>query len=138
MGQNSAAMLDSVCAAIRRIAYLTLTVEDCSAQLCRTLGRADRAHAPPGATRREGVAAVTNLAAHGSQVAVLFALSDGPYAGLPGVDLWPKARDARTYAGPHPVVAHPPCERWGRYWSGGPRPGTRRRELGDDDGCSPR
>lgn len=26
-GQNSAAMLDSVCAAIRRIAYLTLTAE---------------------------------------------------------------------------------------------------------------
>lgn len=36
MGQNSAAFLDSVCAAIRRIAYLTLTL-DHSAQLCRVV-----------------------------------------------------------------------------------------------------
>jgi hypothetical protein len=32
------------------------------------------------------------------------------------------------------VVAHPPCARWGRYWSGGPSaPG--RFKLGDDGGC---
>jgi hypothetical protein len=32
------------------------------------------------------------------------------------------------------VVAHPPCERWGKYWSGGP--GTKTRyALGDDGGC---
>jgi hypothetical protein len=67
-------------------------------------------------------------------VAALFVLSDGPYAGIPGVDLWDHARDARDYAGPYPVVAHPPCERWGRYWSGGPS-ATYKRVLGDDDGC---
>lgn len=50
-------------------------------------------------------------------VAVLYAYADGPYAGLDGVDVWDVTRDARTYAGPHPVVAHPPCERWGRYWT---------------------
>jgi hypothetical protein len=34
------------------------------------------------------------------------------------------------------VVAHPPCARWGRYWSGGPNPKQkRRRKLGDDGGC---
>ena len=45
-------------------------------------------------------------------VAALYVEADGPYAGLDGVEVWGKARDARTYAGPHPVVAHPPCARW--------------------------
>lgn len=67
-------------------------------------------------------------------VAALYVMSDGPYAGLPGVELWDEARDARTYPGPHPVVAHPPCARWGRYWSGGPSAKVPRK-LGDDGGC---
>lgn len=48
--------------------------------------------------------------------------------------MWPEARDARGYEGPHAVVAHPPCARWGRYWSGGPSARVRR-VLGDDGGC---
>lgn len=68
------------------------------------------------------------------QIAALFILSDGPYANLKGVDMWDIERDARMYHGPHPVVAHPPCERWGRYWSGGPSARVRRK-LGDDNGC---
>ena len=70
-------------------------------------------------------------------VAALYVEPDGPYAGLPGVEVWDESRDARTYAGPHPVVAHPPCERWGRYWYGGPMLHAlgSRRELGDDGGC---
>jgi hypothetical protein len=52
----------------------------------------------------------------------------GAYVGLPGVDVWGWAtrdgqqidafaehRDARLYAGPYPVVAHPPCGPWGRF-----------------------
>ena len=67
-------------------------------------------------------------------VAALFVETNGCYFGLVGVDPWDITRDARTYAGPHPVVAHPPCERWGRYWNGGP--GARvPRKLGDDKGC---
>lgn len=68
-------------------------------------------------------------------VAALFVAEDGPYVGLRNVDLWGVSRDARTYDGSDPVVAHPPCERWGRYWSGGPNPKAVRRELGDDGGC---
>ena len=47
-------------------------------------------------------------------MAVLYAYADGPYAGLDGVDVWDVTRDARTYTGPHPVVAHQPCSRWCR------------------------
>lgn len=67
-------------------------------------------------------------------VAALFVETGGVYFGLPDVDPWDELRDARLYAGPHPVVAHPPCERWGRYWSGGPSAKVRRTK-GDDDGC---
>jgi hypothetical protein len=68
------------------------------------------------------------------KIAALFVLPTGPYAALPNVDPWSEDRDARTYAGPYPVVAHPPCERWGRYWSGGPSARVRRLK-GDDGGC---
>jgi hypothetical protein len=51
-------------------------------------------------------------------IAALYVETDGAYFGLPGVDPWDEARDARKYAGPHPVVAHPPCQRWGRFWHG--------------------
>ena len=47
-------------------------------------------------------------------VAALYVQRDGCYYGLPGVDPWDQERDARLYDGPHPVVAHPPCQRWCR------------------------
>ena len=49
-----------------------------------------------------------------SQVAALYVETDGCYFDLPGVDPWDKERDARQYEGPFPVVAHPPCQRWGK------------------------
>jgi len=67
-------------------------------------------------------------------IAALYVQADGCYFGLPGVDPWPEARDARSYAGPWPVVAHPPCERWRRYWNGGPSARVPRKK-GDDGGC---
>jgi hypothetical protein len=67
-------------------------------------------------------------------VAALFVETNGVYFGLPDVDPWDRHRDARTYAGPHPIVAHPPCERWGRYWGGAPWQ-TERKKKGDDGGC---
>lgn len=71
-------------------------------------------------------------------VAALYVKTGGAYYGLPGVDPWNADRDARRYAGPHPVVAHPPCQRWGKLWAGQPlwikRTGERK-VKGDDGGC---
>lgn len=67
-------------------------------------------------------------------IAALYVETGGCYFGLADVDPWNQQRDARLYSGPHPVVAHPPCERWGRYWSGGPSARVRRIK-GDDNGC---
>ncbi len=67
-------------------------------------------------------------------IAALYVEASGVYSGLDDVEVWDVKRDARLYSGPHPVVAHPPCERWGRYWSGGPN-ASYRRTLGDDGGC---
>ena len=47
-------------------------------------------------------------------IAALYVETGGAYYGLDGVDPWDETRDARTYRGPHPVVAHPPCARWCR------------------------
>lgn len=47
-------------------------------------------------------------------VAALYVQPGGCYYGLPGVDPWGERRDARTYRGRAPVVAHPPCSRWCR------------------------
>ena len=67
-------------------------------------------------------------------IAALYVEAGGCYFGLPDVDPWDEFRDARLYAGPHPCVAHPPCQRWGRFATGSPRkPGQY--QVGDDNGC---
>lgn len=47
-------------------------------------------------------------------VAVLFARADSVYKRIPGCDVYDIERDARTWPGRAPVVAHPPCRAWGR------------------------
>lgn len=47
-------------------------------------------------------------------IAALYVEKGGPYFGRSDCDPWDKERDATTYNGPHPLVAHPPCGAWGR------------------------
>lgn len=72
------------------------------------------------------------------RIAALYVENDGAYYGLDAVDPWDEVRDARQYSGPHPVVAHPPCQRWGKMWAGSPsviaKTGVRK-SKGDDGGC---
>jgi hypothetical protein len=71
-------------------------------------------------------------------IAALYVETGGSYSNLANVDPWDEPRDARRYAGPFPVVAHPPCQRWGKLWAGQPlhikRTGERK-VKGDDGGC---
>jgi len=67
-------------------------------------------------------------------LAALFVETHGCYFGLPNIDPWDKARNAKNYEGPYRIIAHPPCERWGSYWGGSPRK-PHQYELGADDGC---
>jgi hypothetical protein len=71
-------------------------------------------------------------------IAALYVETGGAYYGLADVDPWDEARDARLYDGPHPVVAHPPCQRWGKLWAGQPlhiKKTGERKIKGDDGGC---
>jgi hypothetical protein len=69
-----------------------------------------------------------------ADVAALYVEAGGAYANLPGVDPWDIERDARLYAGPYPVVAHPPCNKWSplAYINQKRISGYR---VGDDGGC---
>lgn len=66
-------------------------------------------------------------------IAALFVDPGGVYSGIPGVDLWDEKRDARRYAGTHPVVAHPPCSRWCQL--AGINQARYGHAIGDDGGC---
>jgi hypothetical protein len=75
-----------------------------------------------------------------TQVAALFVDPKGIYPTLVGAEAcWGATRDARTYAGPHPVVAHPPCQLWVNMAAVNWKRYGRQRPAwypgGDDDGC---
>lgn len=66
-------------------------------------------------------------------VAALYVDPKGCYADLLDVDAWDEARDARRYAGPWPVVAHPPCSTWCQLAS--VNEARYGHAIGSDDGC---
>jgi hypothetical protein len=69
-------------------------------------------------------------------IAALFVQKGGAYYGLEGVDPWDAERDARLYPGPHPVVAHPPCQLWINYAAlNFKRYGGEHNRPGNDGGC---
>lgn len=67
-------------------------------------------------------------------IAALYVEVGGCYDGQPDIQAWTANDDARRYRGPYPIVAHPPCQRWGRFHHGSTRKPHQFR-LGDDDGC---
>lgn len=71
------------------------------------------------------------------QVVVLYADPRGPYPKLVGSEYcWAKGRDARSYNGPWPVVAHPPCHLWTNLAAVNfKRYGGEHNRPGNDDGC---
>lgn len=66
-------------------------------------------------------------------ISALFVETDGCYFGSSEIDPWDLPRDAMLYGGPYPVVAHPPCQRWGRFWHGSTAK-PHQYKLGDDGG----
>ena len=67
-------------------------------------------------------------------IAALYVETGGAYFGIDGIDPWDEVRDARKYAGPHSVIAHPPCQRWGRFWHGSTAK-PHQFKMGADNGC---
>ena len=69
-------------------------------------------------------------------IAALFVQADGCYSDIDGIDPWPETRDARLYSGPHPVIAHPPCQLWGALAAVNfARWGGEHNRPGNDGGC---
>lgn len=49
-----------------------------------------------------------------SEIAVLCVRANSVYQRIPGLDLYDAERNALTFRGGMPVIAHPPCRLWGR------------------------
>lgn len=69
-------------------------------------------------------------------VAALYVDPKGVYSTFDDVDVWGIDRDARRYRGPHPVVAHPPCNLWVNLAAVNyKRYGGEHNRPGNDGGC---
>lgn len=64
----------------------------------------------------------------------LYVASNGVYFNDSRIMPWDELANAKNCNNGLPAIAHPPCERWGRYWSGGPSVKVKKK-LGDDNQC---
>ena len=48
-------------------------------------------------------------------VAILCASRKTAYREIPDLEIYDEVRDARTFTGEMPVIAHPPCRRWTKF-----------------------
>ena len=63
-------------------------------------------------------------------VAILCSARKTHYRDMPGVEVYDEVRDARTFAGGMPVVAHPPCRAWSAFCRHQAKPEPGEMELG--------
>ena len=63
-------------------------------------------------------------------VAVLCTSKNSIYKSLKGVEVYDEKRDARTFAGGMPIVAHPPCRAWSAFCRHQAKPKDGEKELG--------
>lgn len=68
------------------------------------------------------------------KINALFVETNGIYFNHPSIEPWDIERNAFNCKNGAPAICHPPCKRWGRYWSGGPSVKVKRL-LGDDGGA---
>jgi len=69
-------------------------------------------------------------------IAALFVETNGVYFNDSRFEPWDEKRDARAYQGPHPVIAHPPCQLWGKFAKiNFARWGGEHNRPGNDGGC---
>lgn len=69
-----------------------------------------------------------------TKINALFVETGGVYFNHPNIEAWDIVRNAFNCRNGAPAICHPPCKRWGRYWSGGPSSKVKRL-LGDDGNC---
>ena len=69
-------------------------------------------------------------------ISALFVQDGGCYFNDQRIDPWPIRRDARLFCGDGPVIAHPPCQLWGKMAAVNyKRWGGDHNKPGNDGGC---
>ena len=64
------------------------------------------------------------------RIAILCAASRSAYHEMEGVEVYDRRRDARSFTGGMPVVAHPPCRAWSAFCAHQAKPEPGEKELG--------